>query len=109
VQDTDLAKTVEELQKKVETLELRAQMTSRLFGRVGLDRFFGEPEFWENIVDVGQAECSQRCTQALQSETAAITANTNYTAAERTAKYKEATDRAAECHKRCQESFPIFP
>ena len=109
MQDTELAKTVEELQKKVATLEFQAQMTNRLFGRVGLDRFFSEPEFWENVVDVGQSECSQRCIRALQDENAAIAANASYTDAERQAKYKEASDRAAKCHHDCQGAFPIVP
>ena len=109
MQETDLVKAVEELQKTVAALEFKAQMTSRLFGRVGLDRFFGEREFWENIVDVGQSECSERCIESLQAERAGIASNTSYSDEERQAKYIEAANRAAECHKRCQESYPSFP
>lgn len=116
MQEADLVKTVEELQKTVAALEARtndlafkAQITSKLFGRVGLDRFFGEPEFWENITDVGQSECSGRCIETLQAENAAITANTTYSEEECKAKYAEAASRAAQCHKDCQQRFPSFP
>jgi len=116
MQEADLVKTVEELQKTVAALEARtndltfkAQITSKLFGRVGLDRFFGEPEFWENITDVGQFECSERCIESLQTENAAIAANTTYTDEERQAKYVDAAKRASECHQQCQQAFPSFP
>lgn len=116
MREPDLVQVVEDLQKTVAALEARtndlafkAQITSRLFGRVGLDRFFGESGFWENITDVGQPECAQRCIESLQAENDAIAANTGYSDQDRQAKYKEAADRAAACHKHCQESFPSFP
>lgn len=114
MQETDLVKAVEELEETVAALErrtndlaLKAQITSsQVFGRVGLDRFFGEPEFWENIIDVGQAECSRRCSEALQAAYAGIAANTTYSDAERQAAYQRALDDAALCHQRCAEAFP---
>ncbi len=109
MQETDLVKQVEELQKTVAALEFKAQITSRLFRRVGLDRFFGEREFWENIIDVGQSECSERCSQTFAATNAAIAANQNYSDAERAAAYKEAADTVTLCHQRCQQQFPNFP
>lgn len=114
MQETDLVKAVEALQETVAALErrtndlaLKSQITSsQVFGRAGLDRFFGEREFWENIIDVGQSECSQRCIEALQAERAGIAANTSYSDAERAEKYEEAAQNAALCHKRCAEAFP---
>ena len=109
MQEADLAKTVEELQKTVATLEFRAQITNGLFRRVGLDRFFGEPEFWENIRDVGQSECSRRCTETFLATKAAIAANPDYSDAERLIEYGKAEDTVAACHRSCQQAFPIFP
>jgi hypothetical protein len=114
MQETDLVRAVEELQETVAALErrtndlaLKVQITSsQVVGRVGLDRFFAEPEFWENVIDVGQAECSQRCIKELQAAYAAIAANTTYSDAERQAAYQQALDNAALCHQRCAEAFP---
>ena len=114
MQETDLVKAVEELQETVAALErqtndlaLKAQITSsQVFGRAGLDRFFGEREFWENIIDVGQSECSRRCIEVLQATRAGIAANTTYSDAERQAAYIKAADDAALCHKQCAEAFP---
>ena len=106
------AKSVSELDEKVATLErrnadfaLKGRMVSnQLIGVSGLDRFFAEPEFWENTYDVGQVECSKRCIEALTAERGACDDISD--PAERERCVKEALDRAVECHRRCAERFP---
>jgi hypothetical protein len=114
---TDLARTVEELQERVAALEkrsddlaLKAQMTNQIFRfrRPGLIGTFG-PEFSGTIMEVGLSECSKRCIKDLQEERAAIAANTSYTDEQRLAAYERAADRAAACHEACAARFPIIP
>ena len=113
--EQDSPRTVEELQKTVEALEARVNdlalksqiTTSQLIGKTGLDRFFGEREFWENITDVGDSECHKRCIETLQAEYAGIDQNTTYSPAERQAARAEALTRAQVCHNHCDERFPI--
>jgi hypothetical protein len=103
-----LQETVEALERRINDLTLKAQITSsQLVGRTGLDRFFGEREFWENIIDVGASECHARCVRDLQAEYAAIAANTEYSDVQRQAAYNDALHRASECHNACDERFPI--
>src|SRR4051794_29658766 len=57
---------VEALEKRTTDLTLKSQIVGSLgFGKTGLDIFFGEPEFWENPYDSGQADCAKRCISEL--------------------------------------------
>jgi hypothetical protein len=102
MQEKDRAKSVEELQEIVAALEMRINdlalkaqiVNSQLVGKIGLDKFFGGREFWDNITDVGTSECHQRCIEDLQAEYAGIDANTSYSAAQRQAARAEALARA---------------
>lgn len=113
--DRDLAKTVEALQEAVATLEKRTDdlaLKARLVTNLGVskdlfDPLFGERGFWENIVDVGLSECSDRCIEELTRTRKAIAENTAYSDAERQQAYEEAMARAVACHKACAERFPI--
>ncbi|MCA1600203.1 MAG: hypothetical protein LC776_00685 [Acidobacteria bacterium] len=106
------AKAVAALQANVATLEKRNSdlalkgriVSSQLFGATGVDRFFAEPEFWENSYDVGQAECSRRCIEELTAQRKACEDITDATERERC--LQDALDRATTCHKRCAEMFP---
>jgi hypothetical protein len=111
VNESDLAETVEALRESIADLEkrnadlaLKTQIvTSQLIGKTGLDRFFGEREFWDNIYDSGMADCAKRCIdQAAEDrrECAKIT-----DPAKRLACYEEASSRAAKCQQNCSESF----
>ena len=115
MQEQDSPRTVEELQKTVEALDarvndlaLKSQITaSRMIGRFGLDRFFGEDDFWDNIIDVSDGECHKRCIDDLQAEYAGIDANTSYTDADRAKARDEALKRATACHNNCDQRFPV--
>jgi hypothetical protein len=103
---------IEALRTRIETLERRASdlalksqiVSSQLFGKTGLDRFFGEPEFWENPYDSGQADCSRRCIEELATSRQACDGVGDPT--KRQACYAEALSRAATCHTRCAQRFP---
>jgi hypothetical protein len=114
-EETDLAKAVEALQAKVETLEkrnsdlaLKGQIIGGLlFGKTdtfGLDRFFGEPEFWENTYDSGQADCSARCSKNYQEEMQACNRIEDPT--ERQQCIQRAYDTVVSCHSNCAQMFP---
>ena len=96
---------VEELERRTGDLALKSQIvSSQLFGKTGLDRFFGEPEFWENPYDSGQADCSRRCIEELTVNREACDAIADST--KRQNCYAEALSRAATCHTRCAQRFP---
>ncbi len=105
------AKKVAALEAKVETLEKRNSdlalkgriVGSQLFGS-GLDRFFGEPEFWENTYDSGQADCAKRCISTLTSERKACENIADAT--QRLQCFQAAVDRASKCHRQCSASNP---
>lgn len=113
--DRDLAKTVEELQEALSALERRhddlalktQMMSTRLLGSWGWNRFLSEPEFWENIMDVGLSECSKRCSKTFRETKDAIAANTSYTPEQRQAAIQEAEDAFELCQKGCTDRFPI--
>lgn len=70
-EDTNGAKgSVEErldaLERRVDDYSLKSEILSDVTPSfdTGLDRFFAEPEFWENTYDSAQAECSRRCSKA---------------------------------------------
>lgn len=115
--DSDLAKTVEELQEAVAALERRhddlalktQMMSTQLHENWGWDSFLSTPEFWQNVVDVGLSECSKACIKAAQEARADIAANTTYSDEERQAAYQQASEDAALCQKRCAERYPITP
>ena len=112
------AKTVAALQANVAALEkrnsdlaLKSQIvSSQLLGAqgahgFGLDRFFAEPEFWQNTYDSGQADCSNRCITELTAGTEACKA-AHPEGPERQACIQKALDSATTCHQRCAEAFP---
>lgn len=98
------------LQKRNSDLALKGRIvSSQLLGAkeihgFGLDRFFAEPEFWENTYDAGQVECSKRCIEDLTAGRKACEEIADAT--EREQCFREALDRATECHKRCAQAFP---
>jgi hypothetical protein len=111
------AKAVAALQANVAALEKRNSdlalkgriVSSQLLGAkeihgFGIDRFFAEPEFWENTYDVGQVECSKRCIEELTAGRKACEDIED--PAERERCFQDALDRATTCHKRCAEAFP---
>jgi hypothetical protein len=106
-----LPNEIEALQDRVETLEkrtsdlaLKGRIVGSLFGKTGLDIFFGEPEFWENPYDSGQADCARRCIEDLTERRKACEAMTD--SAERQACYQSAVNDAALCQSRCSQAFP---
>lgn len=100
-----LRSKVEALEKRTNDLALKGQIVgSLLFGKTGLDRFFGEPEFWENTYDSGQADCSLRCIQDLTARNKACEAMSD--PAKRLQCYESARSDAAICHSGCAQSFP---
>lgn len=98
------------LEKRNSDLALKSRIvSSQLLGAkeihgFGLDRFFAEPEFWENTYDVGQVECSKRCIAELTAGRKACEDIDDPTERERC--FKDAVNRASECHRRCAEAFP---
>ena len=105
----DLIAEVKQLREKVETLErrtndfgLKSQIVgSQLsgLGQSGLDRFFAEPEFWENTYDSAQADCSRRCIEDLMRDKQVCEQIAD--PAGRQACVQEALDRAVACHAAC--------
>jgi len=96
---------IETLERRASDLALKSQIVgSQLLGQTGLDRFFGEREFWENPYDVGQAECSRRCIEELTVHRQACEGIGDPT--KRQACYAEAISRAATCHSGCAQRFP---
>jgi hypothetical protein len=109
--DDATAKEVAALEGKVQTLEkrnsdlaLKGQIVSSQLFSSGLDRFFGEPEFWENPYDVGQAECAKRCITTLTSERKACEDIADAT--QRLQCFQGAVDRASTCQQQCASRFP---
>lgn len=105
-----LQANVADLEKRNSDLALKGRIvSSQLLGAkeihgFGLDRFFAEPEFWENTYDAGQVECSKRCIAELTAGRKACEAIDDPT--ERQRCIQDALDRATTCHKRCAEAFP---
>jgi hypothetical protein len=103
-QDTQLSQKVQTLESKVNSLAKRTEdqkLKARIIGsqQFGLDRFFSEPEFWENTYDSGQADCANRCIKDIQAHRAECAKKTD--ANERLQCYQEATERGAQCQKQC--------
>jgi hypothetical protein len=106
---TALRADVAALEKRNSDLALKGRIvSSQLFGKeeigFGLDRFFAEPEFWENPYDSGQVSCSNRCITELTAAREACDAIADST--ERQKCLEDALDRAVTCHKRCAEAYP---
>jgi hypothetical protein len=103
---------VKKLEKRNSDLVLKNQIVSYLLTnpfRSPLRDFFASPEFWENIYDSGQADCSQRCIDELKAGYKAC--DENYEAgtdAWNTCR-KEKLDRAETCHLNCSGAFPPAP
>ena len=115
--DADLVKAVQELQKSVAALEqrnndlvLKAQIFSlRAVRSWGWDSFLSEPEFWENIYDSGLADCQGRCIKNLQEEYKACdTAHERYSTEWENCR-AEALGRAVLCQERCTDANPVVP
>jgi len=117
MEDADAVKTVEALQKSVAALEernndlvLKLQILSiRATSNWGWDRFLSEPEFWENIVDTGLADCQGRCIRDLTASYKACDANHAPGSPEWNDCRKEALDRAVLCQERCADANPVVP
>jgi hypothetical protein len=97
-------KQIDSLTNRIAELEKQnsqVMMKGRIAGSfsTGLDAFFEADEFWEDVVDVGDAECSKRCMEALETHKKACAEMTDCAARE--ACYKEATANASNCHKQC--------
>ena len=60
-----LEEKVGQLERRANDFALKGQILSDVTPsfETGLDRFFGEPEFWENTYDSTQADCSRRCSK----------------------------------------------
>ena len=95
---------VETLEKRNSDLALKGQIVSNHLFASGLDRFFGEPEFWENTYDSGQADCAKRCISTLKSENQACEAIADPT--ERQQCFAAALARASTCQQQCSASNP---
>ena len=117
MEDADLAKTVEALQKSVAALEERNKdlvLKLQIFGiratrNWGWDRFLSEPEFWENIVDTGLADCQGRCIKNLNTAYAACNSAHTPGSQEWLDCRKEALDTCVLCQDRCADANPIVP
>ena len=61
----DLEERVAALERRANDFALKGQILSDVTPsfETGLDRFFAEPEFWENTYDSAQADCSRRCSK----------------------------------------------
>ncbi len=106
--DTQLAQKVAALEKKVDQLtndladqKLKTRITNDFIFASPLEQFFASDEFWENPIDVAQAECHNRCIRALQQHRSACARIED--ADERLKCYKDAVSRAANCHKPCMD------
>jgi hypothetical protein len=104
-----LRANVAALEKRNSDLALKGRIVSQLLGAkeehgFGLDRFFAEPEFWENFYDSGQVDCSNRCIAELTAAREACEAIDDSTKRQRC--LEDALDRAVTCHKRCAEAYP---
>lgn len=117
MEDSDLGKAVEDLQKSVAALEqrnkdlvLKAQIFSmRAVGSWGWDSFLSEPEFWENTVDSGMADCAGRCISNLaRANKACDTQHANDPLAWEACR-KEAVAASVACHANCSASNPVIP
>jgi hypothetical protein len=62
----DLADRVSALERRANDFALKGQILGDVTPsfETGIDRFFAEPEFWENPYDSSQADCSRRCSEA---------------------------------------------
>ena len=105
------AKKVAALEAKLDTLAkrnsdlaLKGRIVSSQLFRSPLEDFFASPEFWENTYDSGQADCANRCIEALTAHRNVCKDKTDE--AERLQCFQEASDRATTCHKQCSASFP---
>jgi hypothetical protein len=105
------AKKVAALEAKLDTLAkrnsdlaLKGRIVSSQLFRSPLEDFFASPEFWENTYDSGQADCANRCIDALTAHRNVCMGKTDEE--ERLQCFQEASDRATTCHKGCSESFP---
>ena len=94
----ELETKVADLEKRLADLTLKNQISGGLIFRSALEEFFHSPNFWENVYDSGEADCSRVCIKNLAAERAACASKPQD---ERQACYQEASDRAALCHKRC--------
>lgn len=105
----ELAKLVANLEDRVFNLERRANdfaLKGQILGDItppsfetGIDRFFAEPEFWENTYDSTQADCSRRCSKDYVEHLAACDALTE--PEKRQACRAEAYTTVVACHANC--------
>ncbi len=96
---------VETLKKRNSDLALKARIVSSQLFESPLDNFFNSKEFWENTYDSGQADCANRCIQALNNQRRTCEAITDDT--ERQKCYQDAVDRASRCQQACPGISPM--
>ena len=94
----ELETKIADLEKRLADLTLKNEIAGGLIFRSPLEEFFHSPNFWENVYDSGEADCSRVCIKNLTAERAACASKPEN---ERQGCYQAASDRAALCHKRC--------
>ena len=104
----DTGKAIGDLEERVAALERRANdfaLKGQILGDItpsfetGIDRFFAEPEFWENTYDSSQADCSRRCSEAYREHLKACEDVAGVTARE--ACRSQARAAVIACHATC--------
>jgi hypothetical protein len=109
MEDANLAKTVEALQKSVAALEERNKdlvLKLQIFAikatsNWGWDRFLSEPGWWDNIIDTSVADCQGRCIDNLNDHYAACDRNHTKGSPEWLACRDEGLRAATACHAHC--------
>lgn len=99
----NLEEKVEHLERRANDFALKGQILADVTPswETGLDRFFGEPEFWENSYDASQAECSRNCTKSYLEHQAICNDPGQTPPAEREACLARADATVRVCHANC--------
>lgn len=87
------------LQRQVEGVTLKSEVTSSLLFRSPLQDFFASPEFWQQTYDSGQADCARRCIRANQEQRAACAKLP--AGADQARCYDDALQRVTACQRGC--------
>lgn len=97
----DLEERVGQLERRADDFSLKGQILGDITPsfETGIDRFFAEPEFWENTYDVSQVECSRRCSEAYREHLKACEDVAGVTAREQCR--TEARAAVIACHATC--------
>jgi hypothetical protein len=99
----NLEEKVEHLARRANDFALKGQILADVTPsfETGLDRFFGEPEFWENTYDAAQAECSRRCSKDYVEHQAICNDPSQTPPQEQAACLARARDTVIACHAAC--------